>query len=93
PHHRRLPGTCVQVKSSEENSFICFLQAWIRSLNFSIVDEWRAWHVDGQAAGFTILYANNLTFATVKGGGHTSIETNPKQGFAMGKRWLDNKPL
>uniref|UniRef100_A0A0E0KIL0 Uncharacterized protein n=1 Tax=Oryza punctata TaxID=4537 RepID=A0A0E0KIL0_ORYPU len=42
---------------------------------------------------FTILYANNLTFATVKGGGHTSIETNPKQGFAMGKRWLDNKPL
>ncbi|KAL6843505.1 hypothetical protein ACP4OV_026567 [Aristida adscensionis] len=41
-------------------------QAWIRSLNFSIVDDWRAWHLDDQAAGFTITYANNLTFATVK---------------------------
>uniref|UniRef100_A0A453QTJ6 Serine carboxypeptidase-like 19 n=1 Tax=Aegilops tauschii subsp. strangulata TaxID=200361 RepID=A0A453QTJ6_AEGTS len=26
-------------------------QAWIRSLNFSIVSDWRAWHLDGQAAG------------------------------------------
>uniref|UniRef100_A0A453QTB4 Serine carboxypeptidase-like 19 n=1 Tax=Aegilops tauschii subsp. strangulata TaxID=200361 RepID=A0A453QTB4_AEGTS len=41
-------------------------QAWIRSLNFSIVSDWRAWHLDGQAAGFTMGYANNLTFATVK---------------------------
>ncbi|KAL6637778.1 hypothetical protein ACP70R_025350 [Stipagrostis hirtigluma subsp. patula] len=68
-------------------------QAWIRSLNFSIVDDWRAWHVDGQAAGFTIMYANNLTFATVKGGGHTAPEYQPKECFAMAQRWLDNKPL
>nr|AAO38465.1 putative serine carboxypeptidase I [Oryza sativa Japonica Group] len=88
-------GYRALVFSGDHDLILPFLstQAWIRSLNFSIVDEWRAWHVDGQAAGFTILYANNLTFATVKGGGHTSIETNPKQGFAMGKRWLDNKPL
>ncbi|RWR73918.1 serine carboxypeptidase-like protein 18 isoform X1 [Cinnamomum micranthum f. kanehirae] len=26
-------------------------QAWIRSLNFSIVDDWRSWHVDGQGSG------------------------------------------
>uniref|UniRef100_A0A0E0KIL1 Serine carboxypeptidase-like 18 n=1 Tax=Oryza punctata TaxID=4537 RepID=A0A0E0KIL1_ORYPU len=88
-------GYRALVFSGDHDLVVPFLstQAWIRSFNFSIVDEWRAWHVDGQAAGFTILYANNLTFATVKGGGHTSIETNPKQGFAMGKRWLDNKPL
>ncbi|KAL6843502.1 hypothetical protein ACP4OV_026564 [Aristida adscensionis] len=41
-------------------------QAWIRSFNFSIYDDWRAWHFGGQAAGFTITYVNNLTFATVK---------------------------
>ncbi|RWR82492.1 serine carboxypeptidase-like protein 17 isoform X3 [Cinnamomum micranthum f. kanehirae] len=41
-------------------------QAWIRSLNFSIVDEWRSWSVDGQVAGYTRAYANNLTFAIVK---------------------------
>jgi hypothetical protein len=27
-------------------------QAWVRSLNFSIVDEWRAWHLGGQSAGW-----------------------------------------
>ncbi|TVU45249.1 hypothetical protein EJB05_04728 [Eragrostis curvula] len=61
-------------------------QAWIRSLNFSIVDEWRAWHLDGQAAGFTITYANSLTFATVKGAGHTAPEYRPKESFAMAQR-------
>ncbi|KAG2622073.1 serine carboxypeptidase-like 17 [Panicum virgatum] len=68
-------------------------QAWIRSYNFSIVDDWRAWHLDGQAAGFTIKYANNLTFATVKGGRHEAPGNRPKECFAMAKRWLDNKPL
>ncbi|KAF7052504.1 hypothetical protein CFC21_060591 [Triticum aestivum] len=68
-------------------------QAWIRSLNFSIADDWRAWHLDGQAAGFTITYANKLTFATVKGGGHTAPEYQSEECFAMAQRWLDNKPL
>jgi serine carboxypeptidase-like clade 1 len=26
-------------------------QSWIRSLNFSVVDDWRPWYVDGQVAG------------------------------------------
>nr|CAD1822371.1 unnamed protein product [Ananas comosus var. bracteatus] len=67
--------------------------AWIRSLNFSIVDDWRSWDVDGQAAGFTITYANNMTFATVKGGGHTAPEYRPKECLAMVRRWLNEKPL
>ncbi|CAN6338914.1 unnamed protein product [Urochloa humidicola] len=67
--------------------------AWIRSFNFSIVDDWRAWHLDGQAAGFTIKYANDLTFATVKGGRHTAPGNRPKECLAMAKRWLHNEPL
>ncbi|XP_047092362.1 serine carboxypeptidase-like 13 isoform X1 [Lolium rigidum] len=67
--------------------------AWIRSLNFSIVDDWRAWHLNGQAAGFTIKYENNMTFATVKGAGHTAPEYRPEECFAMAQRWLDNEPL
>uniref|UniRef100_A0A0E0M4W1 Uncharacterized protein n=1 Tax=Oryza punctata TaxID=4537 RepID=A0A0E0M4W1_ORYPU len=75
-------------------------QAWIRSLNFSVVDEWRPWFVDGQVAGYTRSYSNNLTFATVKGGGHTAPEYMPKQCLAMlasercgsagGNAWDDN---
>ncbi|RWR80157.1 serine carboxypeptidase-like protein 2 [Cinnamomum micranthum f. kanehirae] len=56
------------VYSGDHDSKVPFVgtQAWIRSLNFSIIDEWRSWWVDGQVAGYTRTYANNLTFATVK---------------------------
>ncbi|GJM96491.1 hypothetical protein PR202_ga13331 [Eleusine coracana subsp. coracana] len=88
-------GYRALVYSGDHDLMVPFLgtQAWIRSLNFPIEDEWRAWHLDGQAAGFTITYANNLTFATVKGAGHTAPEYRPKESFAMAQRWLDNKPL
>lgn len=31
-------------------------QAWIRSLNFSIVDDWRSWWVDNQIAGWDYFF-------------------------------------
>ncbi|KAJ0967697.1 hypothetical protein J5N97_024614 [Dioscorea zingiberensis] len=68
-------------------------QAWIRSLNFSIVDDWRSWFFGGQVAGYTRAYANNLTFATLKGAGHTAPEYKPRESLAMIKRWLSYKPL
>ncbi|XP_044333889.1 serine carboxypeptidase-like 19 isoform X1 [Triticum aestivum] len=68
-------------------------QAWVRSLGFPIVDEWRAWHLHGQSAGFTVSYTNNMTFATVKGAGHTAPEYEPEKCFAMFSRWILNQPL
>nr|XP_015641850.1 serine carboxypeptidase-like 15 [Oryza sativa Japonica Group] len=61
-------GYRALVMSGDHDLILPFLstQAWIGSFNFFIANDWRAWHVDGQAAGFTIEYANNLTFATVK---------------------------
>ncbi|BAF28154.2 Os11g0431400 [Oryza sativa Japonica Group] len=58
----------VIVKLGDHDTVLPFLgtQTWVRSLNYPIVDDWRAWHVDGQSAGFTVAYGNNLTFATVK---------------------------
>ncbi|KAF5177157.1 Serine carboxypeptidase-like, partial [Thalictrum thalictroides] len=78
------------VYSGDHDMLVPFLgtQAWIRSLNYSISDEWRPWTVDGQVGGYTRTYANNMTFATVKGGGHTAPEYRPKECFAMFKRWL-----
>ncbi|KAK1290671.1 Serine carboxypeptidase-like 2 [Acorus calamus] len=68
-------------------------QAAIRSLNYSIIDQWRPFIIDGQVAGFTRSYANNLTFALVKGGGHTCPETQPKESCAMFERWISHDPL
>nr|XP_027083558.1 serine carboxypeptidase-like 2 isoform X3 [Coffea arabica] len=41
-------------------------QAWIRSLHYPIIDDWRQWIHQGQVAGYTRTYANEMTFATVK---------------------------
>ncbi|XP_068657169.1 serine carboxypeptidase-like 2 [Aristolochia californica] len=68
-------------------------QAWIRDLNFSIVSDWRSWWVTGQVAGYTRTYSNNMTFATVKGGGHTAPEYRPKECFEMIQRWVFDNPL
>ncbi|KAL8541605.1 hypothetical protein ACS0TY_002755 [Phlomoides rotata] len=69
---------------------------WIYSLNLTLDDNWRPWKVDGQVAGFTIRYKDDesyLTFATIKGSGHTPPEYNPKECFAMISRWLSHDPL
>ncbi|PIA32407.1 hypothetical protein AQUCO_04500188v1 [Aquilegia coerulea] len=68
-------------------------ETWIRLLGSSIVDDWHWWIVDDQVAGYTRTYSNGLTYATVKGGGHTSPEQKPKECFEMFKRWIFNNPL
>ncbi|XP_073225617.1 putative serine carboxypeptidase-like 52 [Cicer arietinum] len=68
-------------------------QAWIRALNYSIVDDWRPWFVNGQVGGYTRTYSNQMTFATVKGSGHTAPEYTPEQCFLMFTRWISYLPL
>lgn len=85
----------ITTKGGDHDSVIPFLgtQSWVRSLNFPIVNEWRAWHLDGQSAGFTITYTNNMTFATIKGGGHSAPEYQPERCLAMFRRWISDEPL
>jgi serine carboxypeptidase-like clade 1 len=35
-------------------------QVWIRSLNYSIVNDWHPWHFQGQVAGYVLRM--NITF-------------------------------
>ncbi|XP_024314264.1 serine carboxypeptidase-like 13 isoform X2 [Brachypodium distachyon] len=97
PYHLILitRGYRALVYSGDHDMVVPYLatQAWIRQLDFSIVDEWRPWYVTGQVAGYTRMYSNNLTFATVKGAGHTAPEFRPKECFAMFQRWLDQYAL
>jgi len=88
-------GYRALIYSGDHDSKISFVdtQAWIRQLNLPITYEWRPWHVDGQIVGYTKTYSNNLTYATVKGAGHTAPEYMPKECLAMIDRWLSGEPI
>ncbi|CAL5379167.1 unnamed protein product [Camellia sinensis] len=48
---------------------------WEKSLNLTVVNDWRPWFVDGQVAGYTVKYSeygHRLTYATVKCRSHNS---------------------
>ncbi|XP_052627443.1 serine carboxypeptidase-like 11 isoform X2 [Lactuca sativa] len=69
---------------------------WIESINLLLVEYWRPWYVDEQVAGYTMKFSNHdykLTFATVKGGSHTSPENRPEECFNMFIRWFDSVDL
>ncbi|KAK1441394.1 hypothetical protein QVD17_07244 [Tagetes erecta] len=68
-------------------------QAWIKDLTSNVVDRWRPWKVNGQVAGYTESYSNMMTFATVKGGGHTAPEQKREECATMFKRWIFKESL
>ncbi|XP_051132552.1 serine carboxypeptidase-like 14 [Andrographis paniculata] len=99
-HHRLLSkkGLHVLVYSGDHDLSIPYMSTlkWIHRLNISVDEQWRPWMVDGQVGGYTEKYMNKkvfLTFATIKGGGHTAPEYMPKECFAMADRWLSSYPL
>ncbi|KAF7815578.1 serine carboxypeptidase-like 13 isoform X2 [Senna tora] len=61
-------------------------RSWVKSLNLTIDDPWRAWFVDGQVAGYTQIYKKHnffLTYVAVKGAGHVAQSYKPKEVFQM----------
>ncbi|KAJ4902814.1 Serine carboxypeptidase-like 13 [Raphanus sativus] len=96
PYHvnNSISGFRSLIYSGDHDMVVPFVatQAWIRSLNYSIVDDWRPWMVNYQIAGYTRSYANKMTFATIKGGGHTA-EYKPNETFVMFQRWISGQPL
>ncbi|XP_013591173.1 PREDICTED: putative serine carboxypeptidase-like 52 [Brassica oleracea var. oleracea] len=70
PYHKNnsISGYRSLIFSGDHDMAVPYLgtQAWIRSLNYSIIDDWRPWMINDQIAGYTRTYANKMTFATIK---------------------------
>uniref|UniRef100_N1QY91 Serine carboxypeptidase-like 18 n=1 Tax=Aegilops tauschii TaxID=37682 RepID=N1QY91_AEGTA len=105
--HSRLrrQGYPALIYSGDHDSKFPFVgtQAWIRSLNLSITDDWRPWPSCWSSTNFRAKclhlinigrsYSTDLTYATVKGAGHTAPEYKPKECLEMFARWLSGDPL
>ncbi|KAL0814965.1 hypothetical protein Bca101_071408 [Brassica carinata] len=96
PYHMNnsVKGYRSLILSGDHDMTIPFIgtQEWIRSLNFSIIEKWRPWMIQDKVAGYTQTYANKMTYATVKGGGHTP-EYRPVESFILFERWISGQTL
>ncbi|XP_038708604.1 serine carboxypeptidase-like 20 [Tripterygium wilfordii] len=97
PYHRKLTtrGYSVLIYSGDHDLVAPFTgsQAWVRSLGYGIVDEWRPWKVDDQVAGYIQGYHHKLTFMTIMGAGHRVPESKPKEALHFYSHWLEGKPI
>ncbi|CAN8287928.1 unnamed protein product [Cochlearia groenlandica] len=96
PYHKNnsINGYRSLIYSGDHDLCVPFIgtQAWIKSLNYSIIDEWKPWMINDQIAGYTRTYANKMTYATIKASGHTA-EFNQEKSSVMFERWINNQPL
>ncbi|XP_057801626.1 serine carboxypeptidase-like 20 isoform X2 [Salvia miltiorrhiza] len=96
-YHKKLTssGYRALIYSGDHDMCVPFTgtQAWTQSLGYEIVDEWRPWMSNAQVAGYVQEYANNLTFLTVKGAGHTVPEYKPRESFDFFSRWLQSHKI
>ena len=57
-------------------------------------DDWRAWEVNNQVAGYVTSYGGgSFSFATVKGAGHMVPQFQPVNAVEMFRRFINEEPL
>ncbi|KAG2704044.1 hypothetical protein I3843_06G156600 [Carya illinoinensis] len=100
PYHKNLTDTGLQVLvfSGDHDMVIPHIgiEQWINSLDLTIDTDWRPWFVGGQVAGYTRKYTNDgyrLTYATLKGSGHSPPEYKRKECYEMFHRWIHYYPI
>ncbi|KAI7730625.1 hypothetical protein M8C21_005511 [Ambrosia artemisiifolia] len=67
------------------------VQKWIASLSLPIESPWNPWFVNNQVAGYRMKYVKNeysLTYATVKGAGHSIPLYKPEEVWDILDSWL-----
>ncbi|GMH13585.1 hypothetical protein Nepgr_015426 [Nepenthes gracilis] len=99
-YHRNLTNTDLEalIYSGDHDLTVPHVgtQDWINLLNLTIDINWRPWFLNGEVAGYMIKYEENwfsLTYATIKGAGHSPQEYKRRESFEMFQRWIHWYPL
>ncbi|KAF5764080.1 putative peptidase S10, serine carboxypeptidase, alpha/Beta hydrolase [Helianthus annuus] len=93
-HEQLVSRNChVLIISGDHDMIIPYLgtEKWIKSLGVPIARPWNPWFVDNQVAGYQMAYATkgySLTYATVKGAGHSLQLNKPKEASVLVEEWL-----
>ncbi|KAJ9436843.1 Serine carboxypeptidase 24 [Diplonema papillatum] len=77
------------VISGDADSAVPFMgtERWLRCLERPVTNDWRRWILNKDVAGMVIDF-EGISFATVKGCGHTIPTYCPAAGFAFFQNWL-----
>ncbi|KAB5551678.1 hypothetical protein DKX38_008989 [Salix brachista] len=92
-------GLAVLVYSGDQDSVIPFtgtrslVSRVAKDLRLKTTVPYRAWLSGNQVGGWTQVYGDNLSFATIRGASHTAPSTQPKRSLLLFKAFLENKPL
>ena len=68
-------------------------ERWTRAMGFEQRAAWRYWRHGAQVGGYSVTYAHNFTFATVKGAGHMVPLHRPAAAQAMVRRFIASQTL
>ncbi|KAG6487851.1 hypothetical protein ZIOFF_056587 [Zingiber officinale] len=60
----------------------------LKKLKLKVKTSWRAWMLNCEVGGYTVMYDHNLTFATVRGAGHEVPSYQPARALEMIKNFL-----
>ncbi|KAJ6363568.1 hypothetical protein OIU78_003696 [Salix suchowensis] len=92
-------GIRVLVYSGDQDSVIPFIGSKIlvdglaKELGLNATVPYRPWVEDKQVGGWTQVYGDILTFATIRGAGHLAPLTSPKRSLALFATFLSGKSL
>ncbi|XP_074565219.1 serine carboxypeptidase II-3-like [Curcuma longa] len=65
----------------------------LNELGRAVKSPWRAWMLNNEVGGYTMVYEQHLTFATVRGAGHEVPSYQPARALEMIKSFLQGVPL
>ncbi|PWA97555.1 serine carboxypeptidase-like 16 [Artemisia annua] len=67
------------------------VEQWIAALNLGLDSPWEPFYIDAQVGGYEMTYAHNdfyMTYATIKGAGHSVAQYKPKEAMVLLKKLL-----